>query len=91
MNGKWERNYLTGLKLFAETAAVLLGLYIMFKATSMGHQEPWLYAAAIAMMGLPVANRFENWVGLLETVLRAVRDTLRAERERGRADEREEH
>lgn len=53
--------------------AALLGLYIMYTAISEGSDRPWLYAAALMMMGLPGARAFETLIGGLGRVLDALK------------------
>lgn len=63
MNGdRWERAYLRLLRVVIQTLAALLGLYIMYRAVQQGTDKPWLYMAALMMMGLPGARTFESLV-----------------------------
>jgi hypothetical protein len=78
----FEEIYLTALRLLVQTAAALLGLWIMFQAVTHGKDEPWLYAAAIAMMGLPAARSFESFVGLIGKILQTTKDVI-AEEQKG--------
>lgn len=69
----WERAYSRFLRMAVQTGAALLGLYIMFKAISEGGEKPWLYAAAIMMMGLPGARGFEQLVSSIGRIMDALR------------------
>lgn len=46
---------------FIRSAAAFMGLVIMGYETIGDHSDrPWLYAAALGMMGLPIARGFES-------------------------------
>lgn len=71
---KWTRRYETFLRLAVQTAASILGLYIMFEALKSPQDRPWLYFAAMAMMGLPAARGFGKVVEFMADLLDAFKE-----------------
>lgn len=69
--GTWERRYEAFLRVLVKTAAALLGLYIMYQAISSHTDRPWLYLAAMGMMGLPAARGFEKAMTFLGDIAEA--------------------
>jgi ABC-type branched-subunit amino acid transport system permease subunit len=63
------------LRLLVQTAAALLGLWIMFHAASTNSNQPWLYFAALIMMGLPGARTFASLVSLIGRIMDALRES----------------
>lgn len=74
----WERRlskgYETFLRLAVQTTAAGLGLYIMWSAISASDDRPWLYFAAMAMMGLPAARGFGKVVEFMADLLDAFKE-----------------
>lgn len=78
---RWVRTYRTILLLLIETAAGLLGLYIMFKAVN-EPSRPWLYAAAIGMMGLPAAHTLQAAVNFASSLMEAFKQVTKTQDKR---------
>lgn len=78
-NDRWEKIYVRLLRLVVQTIAAVLGLYIMYKAINEGTDKPWLYAAALIMMGLPGARAFEQLISLAAEVLDALRSARKTQ------------
>lgn len=66
--------YEKSLRVLVQTAAAGLGLWIMFTALSSHDDRPWLYFAALIMMGLPGARAFGSIISGLGRVMDALRE-----------------
>lgn len=64
-----------------------LGVRIFLMASSDPHQKPWLYVAALALMGVPAAGALERLASLATRLLLLLEST--PERKRESEDERE--